>query len=318
MKNHEKLKKIAVLMGGTSNEREVSLNSGREVYEAFISLGYQAEAIDTKTYSILDLKKDGFTAAFIALHGNEGENGTVQAVLETLDIPYTGSGVQASALTLNKHFCKVIWRNEGIPVADYYFLNNDEYLEIGLEKLIEKIKHLSLPLIVKPNQEGSSNGVTKVKDYSELADALSTAFSFDHQILIEVFIDGREFSVPIIEGDVYPSIRIKPATELYDYQAKYIKDDTNYFCPSGLSEESELYIRSLAKQAYHISGCEGWARIDFMQSESDEKFFILEANISPGMTSHSLVPKSANSIGISFAQLVEKIMFSAISKDSNN
>ncbi|SES78943.1 D-alanine--D-alanine ligase [Thorsellia anophelis] len=302
--------KIAVLMGGESSEREVSLNSGKAVLDALLENGLNAIAIDPADYSLINLKSDGFTSAFIALHGSDGENGTVQGVLDYLNIPYTGSGVQACAVGLNKHFCKVLWKAAGLPVAEYVALSQSEYRDLTTDKLIESVSKLGLPIFVKPNTEGSSVGVSKVSDYLELKAALDEAFKYDDLALIETYLPGDEFSVPVVLGKVYPSIRIKSMNSFYDYEAKYILDNTNYQCPSLLSQEEEAKIGDIAYKAFNVIGCRGWARIDLMQDAKGE-FVLLEINTSPGMTSHSLVPKSANSIGQTFQELVAKIMASA-------
>lgn len=304
------LTKIAVLMGGDSSEREVSLNSGKAVLGALLEKGLNAVAIDPATYPLTHLKQDGFTSAFITLHGSDGENGTVQGVLDHLAIPYTGSGVQACAVGLNKHFCKVLWRAAGLPVADYLALTRTEFTLMQEQALIDLVKPLGLPIFIKPNTEGSSVGVSKVTSYDQLKASLEMAFNYDDLALIETFLPGDEFSVPVVLGKVYPSIRIKSMNSFYDYEAKYILNNTNYQCPSELSVEEENTIGQIAQRAFNVIGCRGWARIDLMQ-DAKGQFVLLEINTSPGMTSHSLVPKSALSIGESFPDLVLKIMNSA-------
>ncbi|MFC0180396.1 D-alanine--D-alanine ligase [Thorsellia kenyensis] len=304
------LTKVAVLMGGNSSEREVSLNSGKAVLNALLEKGIDAIAIDPSIDDITHLKEKGITSAFIALHGSDGENGTIQGVLDYLKIPYTGSGVQACAVGMNKHFCKVLWKAAGLPVADYIALTKNEYQEIQYEQLIETIAHLGLPVFIKPNSEGSSVGVSKVDEYSQLKTALEVAFEFDNLILIESYLSGDEFSVPVVLKDVYPSIRIQSQNAFYDYEAKYVLNNTHYLCPSELPKEQEQEIKNLAFKAYEVIGCEGWGRVDLMQNAKGQ-FMLLEINTSPGMTSHSLVPKSALTLGESFSDLVVKILNNA-------
>ncbi|AFR04988.1 D-alanine--D-alanine ligase [Pectobacterium brasiliense] len=299
--------KVAVLLGGTSAEREVSLLSGQAVLAGLKEAGINAHAVDTRDVSVTTLKEEGFTKIFIALHGRGGEDGTLQGVLEFLGLPYTGSGVMASALTMDKLRTKQVWQAVGLPVSPYVALDRRQYSETAANALLAKFTHLGLPLIVKPSREGSSVGMSKVNTLSELPAALEEAFRHDDDILIEKWLSGPEYTVAILGDDVLPSIRIQPAGTFYDYEAKYLSDDTQYFCPSGLPDDQEQALAGLAMAAYRAVGCSGWGRVDFML-DSDGAFYLLEVNTSPGMTSHSLVPMAARQRGLTFSQLVVKIL----------
>ncbi|MDY4324794.1 D-alanine--D-alanine ligase [Pectobacterium brasiliense] len=299
--------KVAVLLGGTSAEREVSLLSGQAVLAGLKEAGINAHAVDTRDVSVTTLKEEGFTKIFIALHGRGGEDGTLQGVLEFLGLPYTGSGVMASALTMDKLRTKQVWQAVGLPVSPYVALDRRQYSETAANALLAKFTHLGLPLIVKPSREGSSVGMSKVNTLSELPAALEEAFRHDDDILIEKWLSGPEYTVAILGDDVLPSIRIQPAGTFYDYEAKYLSDDTQYFCPSGLPDEQEQALAGLAMAAYRAVGCSGWGRVDFML-DNDGAFYLLEVNTSPGMTSHSLVPMAARQRGLTFSQLVVKIL----------
>ncbi|MFW5409534.1 D-alanine--D-alanine ligase [Pectobacterium brasiliense] len=299
--------KVAVLLGGTSAEREVSLLSGQAVLAGLKEAGINAHAVDTRDVSVTTLKEEGFTKVFIALHGRGGEDGTLQGVLEFLGLPYTGSGVMASALTMDKLRTKQVWQAVGLPVSPYVALDRRQYSETAANALLAKFTHLGLPLIVKPSREGSSVGMSKVNTLSELPAALEEAFRHDDDILIEKWLSGPEYTVAILGDDVLPSIRIQPAGTFYDYEAKYLSDDTQYFCPSGLPDDEEQALAGLAMAAYRAVGCSGWGRVDFML-DSDGAFYLLEVNTSPGMTSHSLVPMAARQRGLTFSQLVVQIL----------
>ncbi|WP_392560817.1 D-alanine--D-alanine ligase [Orbus sturtevantii] len=294
--------KVAVLFGGTSAERDVSLKSGNAVLKALLEKGVDAYAIDTKTYSITQLKNDQFTKAFIALHGRGGEDGIAQAILNYQNIPYTGSDVLSSALTMDKLKTKLIWKSSNLPVADHVTLEKGQ--SISVESIIEK---LGLPLFVKPSHEGSSVGMSRVNEQSELQAALEHAFKFDDTIMVEAFLSGAEYTVAIVGEEVLPTIKIQPATTFYDYDAKYLSDKTQYFCPSGLDDKQEMALRELAFKAYQAVGCRGWGRVDIMFG-SDGNPYLLEVNTAPGMTDHSLVPMAAKQRGWSFADLVYKIL----------
>lgn len=299
-----KQEKIAVLLGGTSAEREVSLNSGNAVLEALRKQGYDAHPIDPKTFPVATLKEQGFDRVFNILHGRGGEDGTMQGLLEQIELPYTGCGVMASALTMDKMRTKMLWKAFGLPVAEMEIITTENRINLNP---IAVVKKLGLPLMVKPSLEGSSVGLTKVKTVEELESAVDFALKFDRTVLIEEWLAGDEFTVPVLDGEVLPSIKIVPEGEFYDYNAKYISDNTQYFCPAGLTEAREQELRRLVKQAYDVVGCRGWSRIDVM-ADAEGKFRLVEVNTNPGMTSHSLFPKSAATVGYSFEQLVEKIL----------
>lgn len=296
--------KIAVLLGGTSAEREVSLNSGKAVLDALVSQGYNAYPIDPKEYNVANLKADGFTRVFNILHGRGGEDGTMQGLLEQIGLPYTGCGVMASALTMDKMRTKMLWKAFGLPVADMEIVTRETAAQLDAEAIVKK---LGLPLMVKPSLEGSSVGLTKVKASDELKSAVDYALKFDETVLIEEWLGGDELTVPVLGSVVLPAIRIVPEGEFYDYEAKYISDSTQYFCPAGLSVEREQALAGLVKRAYEAVGCRGWSRIDVMTNDKGE-FRLVEVNTNPGMTSHSLFPKSALTVGISFEELVVKIL----------
>ena len=299
-----KQEKIAVLLGGTSAESEVSLNSGTAVLNALRKQGYDAHPIDPKTFPVATLKEQGFDRVFNILHGRGGEDGTMQGLLEQIGIPYTGCGVMASALTMDKMRTKMLWKAFGLPVAEMEIVTVENRATLNPEVVVKK---LGLPLMVKPSLEGSSVGLTKVKTMEELESAVDFALKFDRTVLIEEWLAGDEFTVPVLDGEVLPSIKIVPEGEFYDYDAKYISDNTQYFCPAGLSDAREQELRRLVKQAYDVVGCRGWSRIDVM-ADAEGKFRLVEVNTNPGMTSHSLFPKSAATVGYSFEQLVEKIL----------
>ncbi|GAA6943106.1 D-alanine--D-alanine ligase [Helicobacter pylori] len=299
-----KQEKIAVLLGGTSAEREVSLNSGTAVLNALRKQGYDAHPIDPKEFPVATLKEQGFDRVFNILHGRGGEDGTMQGLLEQIGIPYTGCGVMASALTMDKMRTKMLWKAFGLPVAEMEIVTVENRATLNSEVVVRK---LGLPLMVKPSLEGSSVGLTKVKTMEELESAVDFALKFDRTVLIEEWLAGDEFTVPVLDGEVLPSIKIVPEGEFYDYDAKYISDNTQYFCPAGLSDAREQELRRLVKQAYDVVGCRGWSRIDVM-ADAEGKFRLVEVNTNPGMTSHSLFPKSAATVGYSFEQLVEKIL----------
>ncbi|OBX09023.1 D-alanine--D-alanine ligase [Gallibacterium salpingitidis] len=299
-----KQQKIAVLLGGNSAEREVSLVSGAAVLEALRSEGFNAHPVDPQTFPVEELKKQGFERVFNILHGRGGEDGSLQGLLEQLGIPYTGCGVMASALTMDKMRTKLLWKAVGLPVADMEIVTRETRAALNAQAIVDK---LGLPLMVKPSLEGSSVGLTKVKKVEELAAAVDLALTHDDTVLIEEWLAGEEFSVPVLDGEVLPSILIKPEGEFYDYEAKYISDKTQYFCPSGLSDARENELRQLVKQAYDIVGCRGWSRIDVM-TDAEGQFRLVEVNTNPGMTSHSLFPMAAKVVGYSFSQLVVKIL----------
>lgn len=299
--------KIAVLFGGTSAERDVSLNSGAAVLAGLREGGVDAYPVDPKEVDVTQLKAMGFDKAFIALHGRGGEDGTLQGLLDLIGMPYTGSGVMASAISMDKLRSKLLWQGAGLPVAPWVALTRREY-ESGLSDSVNaRIAALGLPVIVKPSREGSSVGMSKVDKTAHLADALALAFQHDDEVLIEKWLSGPEFTVAMLGEEILPSIRIQPAGVFYDYEAKYLSDEAQYFCPSGLEDEREAELQSLVLKAWHVLGCRGWGRIDVML-DGDGQFYLLEANTSPGMTSHSLVPMAARQAGMSFSQLVVRIL----------
>ena len=299
--------KIAVLFGGTSAEREVSLNSGAAVLGGLREGGVDAHPVDPRDVDITQLKNMGFKKAFIALHGRGGEDGTLQGLLELIQLPYTGSGVMASAISMDKLRSKLLWQGAGLPVAPWVALTRAQF-NAGLSAGVsEQIAALGLPVIIKPSREGSSVGMSKVSESCAMQDALALAFQHDDEVLIEKWLSGPEFTVAIVGEEILPSIRIQTAGTFYDYEAKYLSDETQYFCPGFEEPARESEIQSLVLKAWNVLGCKGWGRIDVML-DSDGQFYLLEANTSPGMTSHSLVPMAARQAGMSFSQLVVRIL----------
>jgi len=292
--------KVAVLLGGRSAEREISLQSGQAVLGALRSRGVDAHAFDPAEQSLDALVEQKFDCAYITLHGRYGEDGTVQGALELMGLPYTGSGVMASAIAMDKWRTKLLWQAVGIASPRSVLLQADSDVS-------EIIRTLGLPLIVKPAREGSTIGLSKIHSEQELMTAYQLAAQHDSLVLAEEFIEGAELTVGILGETPLPLVKIEVAGELYDYQAKYLSDDTRYFCPSGLPEAQESAIQAQALQAYQVLGCEGWGRVDLILSASGQ-FYFLEANTSPGMTSHSLVPMAAKNAGMSFEDLVMKIL----------
>ncbi len=292
--------KVAVLFGGRSAEREVSLKSGAAVLAALQRSGVDAHAFDPALRELQALRDEGFDRAFIALHGRFGEDGTVQGALELLGIPYTGSGVLASALAMDKWRSKLVWQAAGLPIPDYELLDeNSDFAAVAAR--------LGLPLFVKPANEGSSVGVSKVKRAEDLRAAYQAAAKHDKLVLAERFIGGGEFTASIVGNQALPVIKIEPANEFYDYEAKYLRDDTRYRCPCGLAPEQEAEMQRLALRGFALLGGRGWGRVDFLMDEAGRPY-LLEINTSPGMTDHSLVPMAARQAGISFEQLVVKVL----------
>ncbi|MDC9597743.1 D-alanine--D-alanine ligase [Xenorhabdus anantnagensis] len=299
--------KVAVLLGGTSAEREVSLQSGHAVVAGLKEAGINAYSVDTKDFDVTKLKEEGFSKVFIALHGRGGEDGTLQGLLEFLQLPYTGSGVMASALSMDKLRTKQLWQGAKLPVSPYVVINSQKFEQANDFQLKEYVQELGLPLMVKPNLEGSSVGMTKVNDYSELRGALALAFKYDTDVLVEKWLFGPEYTVGFLGDEALPSIRIQAPEVFYDYDAKYISNQTQYFCPSGLSVEKEQELSDIASKAYKALGCRGWGRVDIMD-DGNGNFYLLEVNTSPGMTNHSLVPIAARQAGLNFSQLVARIL----------
>ena len=299
----KKLGKVAVLMGGPSAEREISLLSGNGVLAALREKGVDAYAFDPVVNSLFDLPREKFERVFVALHGRFGEDGTVQGVLETLRIPYTGSGVMGSALSMDKWRTKLIWQATGIPTPKYKLLSHDcDWVKV--------IEALQLPMIVKPAREGSSIGVTKVHTANELPAAFQLAYQCDPLVIAEEFIAGQELTASVVGADALPLIRIEAPEGAYDYQNKYFTDVTKYHCPSGIRADLEDEIRAMTMKAFRVLGCDGWGRADMMLAP-DGRFGFLEMNTSPGMTSHSLVPMAARAVGMSYPDLCVRILDAA-------
>ena len=288
--------KVAVLMGGRSAEREISLKSGNAVLAALKRKGVDAHAFDPAVEEISDLKQ--YDNAFIALHGRYGEDGTMQGALELMGIPYTGSGVLASSLSMDKWRTKLIWQASGIPIAKYELLHADSDFDAVA-------KRLGLPIFVKPSCEGSSIGISKVARSEDLKAAFELAFKYDSLVIAESFVEGMEVQFPILGETVLPSIRIETPHEFYDYDAKYFAEDTRYICP-GLSDKEESILHELILKSFRVLGCSGWARVDLIIGKNGPVF--LEMNTVPGMTDHSLVPMSARQSGIDFDDLVLRIL----------
>ena len=295
--------KVAVMMGGDSAEREVSLKSGTAVLAALRAAGVDAHAFDPREKDLAALRGEGFARAFVALHGRGGEDGRLQGALDLLGIPYTGSGVLASALAMDKWRSKLVWQATGIPVPECLLLGPDS-------DWAAVVAELGLPLFVKPVNEGSSIGITKVKAVQDLAAAYREAARYDSAVLAERCIVGAEVQFPILGGRVLPSIRIETPHEFYDYDAKYFADDTRYICP-GLSADEEQRLATLVLRSFQVLGCRGWGRVDLMIEHASGKPYFLEMNTAPGMTDHSLVPMSARVAGLSFTDLVLEILAEA-------
>ncbi|MGE4368544.1 MAG: D-alanine--D-alanine ligase [Burkholderiaceae bacterium] len=302
--------RVGVLYGGLSAEREVSIMSGQGVHEALCSKGIDAHLFDTGRYTLVDLINAGFDRVFIALHGRYGEDGTIQGALELLHIPYTGSGPMASALAMDKIMTKKVWEREGLPTPAYAVVRAQDELAAAAARL-------GLPLVVKPPHEGSTLGVTKVSSQAQLQQAYQLASRFDDDVLVEQFIEGRELTVPLLgTGDqarALPVIEIIAPGGNYDYEHKYVSDDTQYLCPAPLDAELASTVQALATQAYRALGCEGWGRADFML-DARNRPWLLEMNTSPGMTGHSLVPMAAKASGLSYADLCVEILSTAACK----
>jgi D-alanine-D-alanine ligase len=303
------LGKVAVLMGGTSAERPISLMSGTGVLAALRSQGVDAHAFDPAERELFELKREGFARCFIALHGRFGEDGAVQGALELMRVPYTGSGVLASAIAMDKVMTKRVWLAENLPTPRYQWLAPEQRTREHIRSVPDV---LGLPLIVKPPREGSSIGITKVAGYSQMQGAVELAAQYDADVLCEEFIDGEEVTCPVLgageHAHALPVVKIMAPEGAYDYQNKYFTDDVKYKCPSGLPEAEEREIQRIVVQAYRTLGCRGWGRADLMIRASDRKPFLLEMNTSPGMTTHSLVPMSAKAAGMTYEALCVHIL----------
>jgi D-alanine-D-alanine ligase len=300
--------KVAVLLGGDSTEREISLLSGNAVLAALIRRGVNAHAFDPQDRPVQDLVSEGFDRVWIALHGPGGEDGTMQGALEWLGVPYTGSGVLASALTMDKLKTKRVVVGAGYAAPEYAVLSSPADLPRALDEI-------GLPMMVKPASQGSSVGITKVKAAAELAGAYAEARAIDPIVFAERFIAGDEYTVGVLHDRGLPSIRIQPATEFYDYQAKYFRDDTQYHCPSGLAAQTEAELQAAALAAFQVTDCAGWGRVDFMREPAGGKFYFIEINTTPGMTDHSLVPMAARQSGIDFEELVWRVLESSFLRE---
>ena len=292
--------RVAVLFGGTSTEREISLLTGRAVLAALERRGVDAHAFDPGERPLTDLVSQGFDRVWIALHGPGGEDGTLQGALEYLGVPYTGSGVAGSAIAMDKVRTKRLAQSVGIPTPDYVVLTGAQDFDLALERL-------GLPLIVKPGTQGSSVGMTKVERAEDLAEAFRVARAVDRSVLAEKWITGAEYTVAILHDRALPSIRIETPKTFYDYEAKYFRDDTRYICPSGLSQPAEEHLGNLALATFEAVGAEGWGRVDFMMDATGRPL-LLEINTVPGMTDHSLVPVAARESGIDFDELVWRVL----------
>ncbi|MGN6452542.1 MAG: D-alanine--D-alanine ligase [Steroidobacteraceae bacterium] len=292
--------RVAVLFGGDSSEREISLLSGNAVLEALRSRGVDAHAFDPRELPLSDLRTARFERVWIALHGPGGEDGTLQGALEYMGVPYTGSGVMGSAICMDKLRTKRLALAVGVPTAEFVVLQGPADFELALERL-------KLPLIVKPATQGSSVGMSKVDRPEELPIAFATACKLESLVFAEPWIPGKEYTVAILQGEALPSIRIETPKTFYDYEAKYFRDDTRYFCPSGLAAGAEQHLKSLALAAFEAAGAGGWGRVDFMMDAAGRPL-LLEINTIPGMTSHSLVPMAARAVGIDFAEVAWRVL----------
>ena len=295
--------KVAVLMGGKSAEREISLMSGNGVLAALRKKGVDAHAFDPAERDLFELKREGFARCFIALHGRGGEDGTLQGALELLGIPYTGSGVLGSALAIDKLRTKLVWQASGVPTPAHEAID-------GASHLPAVARRLGLPLVIKPVNEGSSIGITTVRAMGDLEEAYALAVNYDRTVIAEKFVEGPEYTASIVDNAALPLIRIEAPQGNYDYQNKYFTDDTKYICPCGLPAAKEAQIAALCLKAFEVLGCSGWGRIDLMIDAKGDPW-LLEVNTSPGMTGHSLVPIAAKAVGISYEDLCVRILGSA-------
>ena len=300
--------KTAVMLGGDSSEREISLLSGNAVLAALKRRGVDAHAFDPLSRPVPALRSEGFDRVWIALHGPGGEDGAMQGALDWIGVPYTGSGVLASALTMDKLKTKRVVVGAGYTAPEYAVLTGEADLPAAATRL-------GLPMMVKPASQGSSVGMTKVKTADELPRAFADAHAIDPVVFAEAFVSGDEYTVSILQGEALPSIRIVPATEFYDYQAKYFREDTQYFCPSGLSDKDEAELKAAALAAFEVTDCHGWGRVDFMRDRATNKFFFIEINTTPGMTGHSLVPMAARQAGMDFEELVWRVLETSFSRE---
>ncbi|WP_434985991.1 D-alanine--D-alanine ligase [Vreelandella zhaodongensis] len=303
MSQEERLARVVVVYGGTSAEREVSLKSGAAILAALKRLGVEAVGYDPKEGGLVGLERLAPTVVFVALHGRGGEDGTLQGALELLGLPYTGSGVLASALGMDKQRTKQVWQAVGLPTPESVMLSDTSDWSAV-------VAQLGLPMMVKPVHEGSTLGISIVKSQEALEAAYQEASQYDARVMAERFVVGDEYTVALLDNDVLPAIRVEVPGGFYDYEAKYIANTTQYHLPSGLSADDEQCLATLCKQAFVAVGGEGWGRIDVMR-DADGKFWLIEVNTVPGMTDHSLVPQAAAFAGIDFDQLVMRILQTA-------
>ncbi|MBT5330944.1 MAG: D-alanine--D-alanine ligase [Porticoccaceae bacterium] len=291
---------VAVLYGGESAEREISLQSGRAVADALQQLGIRNQLVDVGPDVVAQLQQIKPDLVFIALHGRGGEDGSIQGVLEFLKIPYTGSGVLASALTLHKAQTKRVWEYESLPTAPWSMLDKNTDWSALLAELGGHV-------MVKPVSEGSSLGMSQAKSAEALEQAYKLASQFDLEVMAEQWISGSEYTVGLLQGEVMPVIEMKTSDQFYTYEAKYLSEETSYLCPAPISEKDKVEVQDIALRAFNCLGCRGWGRVDLMRAESGQ-FLLLEANTIPGLTSHSLVPMAAAEMGISFPDLILLIL----------
>ncbi|QJC28557.1 D-alanine--D-alanine ligase [Enterobacteriaceae endosymbiont of Plateumaris consimilis] len=302
--------KIAVLYGGNSPERKISLISGHTILNTLQKMGIEAYGLDTRDFPLFLLKKNKFKKIFIALHGEGGEDGSLQTILEYLKIPYTGSRSLASTITMNKFITKTLWKEYGLPVYPHFFLKKIDFIKKNYLKIKKTISKLNFPVCVKPNSTGSSLGISKVNNIHDLLDAIKKALIYSNDILIEKYIDGVEYTVSILGNKTLPSIKIKSLYPFYNYKAKYIDKNTKYFCPSGLNKYKEKELSELAMKAWNVLECSGWGRVDIILDKNNN-FQLLEINTCPGMTPNSLFPMAAKKSGLSFYDVINKILFLA-------
>jgi len=304
--NRTRFGKVAVLLGGNSGEREVSLRSGAAIVQALAERDIDVHAIDTAQGVIKQLSEGAYDRVFIALHGKGGEDGVIQGTLKTMELPYTGSGVMGSAIGMDKHRSKQIWKGLGLPtIPDHVIKKEQQITETEAAQILVK---LGMKVMVKPSAEGSSLGIAKAETPEELFAAIKGAAKFGGEVLIEQWINGPEFTVSILGKKTLPVVYIKPLREFYDYTAKYTASGTEYFCPSNLAKADEDFLKVMALSAFDAINCTGWGRVDFIQNKSTGKFFLLEVNTVPGMTETSLVPIAAKAAGLSFSSLVVEIL----------
>lgn len=292
--------RVAVLMGGRSAEREISLRSGGAVLTALQAKGIDAVGIDVDKQVDVNLRHGNYDLAFVILHGRGGEDGEIQGLLQAMGLPFTGSDVTGAMLSMNKRISKLIWQQQGLPTPKFQHVDADS-------DPVELVKTLGLPLVIKPVNEGSSIGMSKVVDGEELKAAISLALQYDHDVIAEQWVNGAEYTASILDGEALPVIRLKTPRAFYDYEAKYQANTTEYLCPCGLEAEQEKICQTLALTAFNALQMRGWGRIDLM-SDSNANFYLLEANSVPGMTDHSLVPMAAKQAGLDFQQLCWRIL----------